>query len=92
MDLGEIGWRGVECIHLAQDRDWWQALMNEVMNLWILAPQSSSISYAKASWLKYSKVKPLDKEGKKNLILTNTHQFHNCHYFPKYLRKLSTKG
>jgi hypothetical protein len=23
IDLGEIGWEGVEWIHLVQDRDWW---------------------------------------------------------------------
>jgi hypothetical protein len=39
MDLREIGWEGVKWIHLAQDRDWWQALVNTVTNLWILAPQ-----------------------------------------------------
>jgi hypothetical protein len=26
MDLREPGWQGIECIQLAQDRDWWQAL------------------------------------------------------------------
>jgi hypothetical protein len=31
---------GVEWIQLAQDRDQWQALVNKVMNLQILAPQS----------------------------------------------------
>jgi hypothetical protein len=31
MDLGEIGWGGVEWIHLAQDRDHWQAVMNAVI-------------------------------------------------------------
>jgi hypothetical protein len=31
---------GVEWIHLAQDRDHWQALMNTVMNLQALAPPS----------------------------------------------------
>jgi hypothetical protein len=31
MDLMEIG--DVDWIHLAQDRDWWRALMNTVMNL-----------------------------------------------------------
>jgi hypothetical protein len=40
MDLREIGWGGVEWIHLAQDRDLWWALVNVVMNLRVLAPQS----------------------------------------------------
>jgi hypothetical protein len=31
---------GVEWIHLAQDRDRWRAVVNAVMNLRILAPQS----------------------------------------------------
>jgi hypothetical protein len=35
MDLTEIGWESVEWIHLAQDRDWWRALVNAVTNLWI---------------------------------------------------------
>jgi hypothetical protein len=29
MDLGEIGWSGVDWIGLAQDRDKWRALVNE---------------------------------------------------------------
>jgi hypothetical protein len=33
MDLREIGWDGVDWIHLAQDRDQWMALVNTVMNL-----------------------------------------------------------
>jgi hypothetical protein len=33
MDLGEIGWDGVDWIGLAQDRDKWRALVNSVMNL-----------------------------------------------------------
>jgi hypothetical protein len=40
MDLGEIVWEGVEWIHLAQDRDRWRAVVNAVMNLRDLAPQS----------------------------------------------------
>jgi hypothetical protein len=45
MDLREIGWVCVcACvcvwIHLAQDRDQWRALVNMVMNLWVLAPWS----------------------------------------------------
>jgi hypothetical protein len=33
MDLREIGWDGMDWINLAQDRDWWRALVNTVMNL-----------------------------------------------------------
>jgi hypothetical protein len=40
MDLREIGWGIVEWIQLAQDRDWWWALVNTVMNLHILVPRS----------------------------------------------------
>jgi hypothetical protein len=29
----EIGWNSTKCIHLAQDRDQWKALVNMVMNL-----------------------------------------------------------
>jgi hypothetical protein len=37
MDLREIGWGSVDWIQLAQDRDRWRALVNTVMNLWVLA-------------------------------------------------------
>jgi hypothetical protein len=40
MDLREIGCESVDWLQLAQDRDWWQALVNTVMNLRVLAPQS----------------------------------------------------
>jgi hypothetical protein len=33
IDLGEIGWDGVDCISLAQDRDSWKALVDAVMNI-----------------------------------------------------------
>jgi hypothetical protein len=32
VDVKEIGWEGVEWIHLAQDRDQWRILVNEIMN------------------------------------------------------------
>jgi hypothetical protein len=38
MDLREIGWRSIEWIQLAQDKDRWQPLVNTVMKLCILAP------------------------------------------------------
>jgi hypothetical protein len=39
MHLREIGWGSVDWIQLAQDRDWWQALVNTVMNLQVLVPR-----------------------------------------------------
>jgi hypothetical protein len=33
IDLKEIGWEGVNWIHLAQDRDRWRALVKKVMKL-----------------------------------------------------------
>jgi hypothetical protein len=36
MDLTEIGWEGVDLMHLAEYRDQWQAIVNTVMNLQVL--------------------------------------------------------
>jgi hypothetical protein len=33
MDLREIGWKVVDWIHLAQDRDQWRAVVNMVIKL-----------------------------------------------------------
>jgi hypothetical protein len=33
MNLGEIGWDGVDWIDVAQDTDRWRALVNTVINL-----------------------------------------------------------
>jgi hypothetical protein len=33
IDLREIGWDGMNWINPAQDRDYWRALVNAVMNL-----------------------------------------------------------
>jgi hypothetical protein len=35
MDLGEVGWGGVDWIDLAKDRNRWRALVNSVLNLWV---------------------------------------------------------
>jgi hypothetical protein len=36
MDLREIGINRANWIWLAQDRVWWRAFVNTVMNLWVL--------------------------------------------------------
>jgi hypothetical protein len=33
MDVREIGWQGVDWMHLAQDRDQWWDFVNTLMNL-----------------------------------------------------------
>jgi hypothetical protein len=33
MDLRDIGWDGMDCTDLAEDRDQWRALVKTVMNL-----------------------------------------------------------
>jgi hypothetical protein len=33
MDLREVGWDGIDWIHVTQNRDQWWALVNTVMNL-----------------------------------------------------------
>jgi hypothetical protein len=40
MDLRDSGWGCVEWIDLAQDRDRWRAVVNAVMNVWVLAQWS----------------------------------------------------
>jgi hypothetical protein len=32
-DLREIGWKGADWMHVAQDSDQWQTLLNMVMNI-----------------------------------------------------------
>jgi hypothetical protein len=44
MDLREIGLGGVDWIQLAQDGDWWRAVVSAVMNLRVLAPRSWLVS------------------------------------------------
>jgi hypothetical protein len=36
MGLRETEWKVVDWMHLAQDRDQWQALVNMIMNLWLI--------------------------------------------------------
>jgi hypothetical protein len=44
MDLRDIGLGDVDWIRLAQDRHWWLAVLNAVINLRVLAPRSWLVS------------------------------------------------
>jgi hypothetical protein len=35
-DLQEVGWGGTDWIDMAQDRDWWRAVVSAVMNVRVL--------------------------------------------------------
>jgi hypothetical protein len=35
MDLRETEWEGVDWIDMAQDTEWWLALVNMVIKLWV---------------------------------------------------------
>jgi hypothetical protein len=35
MDLKKLGLEVADSMHLAQVRDWWQTLVNVVLNLWV---------------------------------------------------------
>jgi hypothetical protein len=34
MDVTEIEWNVVDCIHVVQDKDQWRAVVNTAMKLW----------------------------------------------------------
>jgi hypothetical protein len=44
MDLRKIGWGGMDCIDLSQDRDQWKVLVNTIMNFRILQNAGKSMS------------------------------------------------
>jgi hypothetical protein len=44
MDLREIGWKDVDWVHMAQDRDQWQDLVNTVINLRVPKKEGSCLS------------------------------------------------
>jgi hypothetical protein len=43
-NLKEIGWKVVDWINLAQDKDQWRAVPNTVMNMWVTENAVSSLS------------------------------------------------
>jgi hypothetical protein len=54
MDFKDIGWDGVDWIHLAQDRDRWRELVNTIMNL--RDPQKTEYSVSTKSLRGFEKL------------------------------------
>jgi hypothetical protein len=42
MDLREIGWKVMDLMYLAQDRDQWRPLLKMVMKLWVPLKKNSA--------------------------------------------------
>jgi hypothetical protein len=63
MDLTEIGWEGVDWLHLAQGRDQWCVVMNTVMNLWVpwnagnILTSWVTVSFSRMTFLHLSSIK-----------------------------------
>jgi hypothetical protein len=53
IDLRGIAWGSIDWILLVQDRDRWPALVNLVINLWVLMPHSSDNVVYNPSWVQY---------------------------------------
>jgi hypothetical protein len=77
MDVREIGWGGVVWIHLAQDRDCWQAVVNAVMNLRVVASRSQLVKHFFNITVKYFSFvfDPALDLCKSNYIVTNHYSF-----------------
>jgi hypothetical protein len=51
MDPEEIGWKGLDWIHLAQDRDQWRTFVNTVMYFRFVTPRTEDAHELKRHFL-----------------------------------------
>jgi hypothetical protein len=51
MDLRETGWESTDWVHLVQDKDQWQALVNMVMDFWNSISTCATISFSRRTLL-----------------------------------------
>jgi hypothetical protein len=51
MEIREVGCGVMDCIELAQDRERWRALVNEIMNLWVSKKCGEFLYWLKTGYL-----------------------------------------
>jgi hypothetical protein len=53
MVLKEIGWEGMDCIHLVQNKGQWQDFVNTAKNLWV--PQNATFFFISRASLSFAR-------------------------------------
>jgi len=100
MDLGKIGWEGLDWMQLAQDRDQWWALVNTVMNLRVpWKPENFLTSWISITFSRRALLGGVSQSVSQSVIphyniiqyMKNTEHRNTLLHFTKYqMLKLST--
>ena len=79
MNLKERGWEDKDWIHWAQDRNRWQAIVNMVMNLWVLQNVGNFLINREAEAVSFTRktLSPRHQWTDKNSSCLSLHARHN---------------